>query len=58
MADEEPASGNDNQLRAEITARDDEVSRLLAAKQKLKALMLSLENPPTATKNAEIKVHF
>lgn len=55
--DKEDVSGvADGQYASEIAARDEEVTKLLAGKNKLKALLVALQNPPITTKSAEIKV--
>ena len=57
MADDKEESGvADTQFVSEISARDAEVTSLLASKNKVKALLVALQNPPTTSKSAEIKV--
>ena len=55
MADEE-VEISDSQYAAEISARDAEVTALLARKDKVNALKVSIKNPPIASKSNEIKV--
>ena len=57
MADEGDAEVSDAQLSAEITARDTEVSGLLAKKDKLNALKVCLRTPPVLSKSEEVKVY-
>ena len=52
----EEDSVSDSQLLEEISSRKVEVDKLLARKDKAAALSLSLQNPPVASKNAEVKV--
>lgn len=52
--DDEPAV-SDSQLQAEVNARREEVSRYLP-RDRIRALILSLQNPPISTKSAAIKV--
>ena len=53
---EEKGGVSDAQLSQEIAARDNEVTGLLRRKDKVRALILSLQNPPIATKSAAVKV--
>jgi hypothetical protein len=50
-----PPSGNDE---AEVQQRANEVDRLLTRKDKVNALLKSLENTSIATKSDEAKVRF
>lgn len=58
MADDNEGEGpvSDTQLLEEISTRKREVDLLLSKKNKAKALEVSLQNPPVATKTAEVKV--
>ncbi len=56
MADEEGSGVSDQQYLAEISARDKEVTALLAKKSKAQALNVSLQSPPLGTKSVEVKV--
>jgi len=47
---------SDAQLSTEVSARDNEVTKLLNKKDKAGALLAALYNPPVAAKNSEIKV--
>lgn len=61
MADEEPEreerGASDAQLLGEIQARDTEVMSHLKKKDKIRALVASLQNPPVTTKSVNVKVH-
>jgi hypothetical protein len=58
MADDNEGEGpvSDTQLLEEISNRRKEVDQFLAKKNKAQALAASLQNPPVATKTAEVKV--
>ena len=58
MADEEKeqADVSDDTLMAEVTSRGNQVTALLNKREKTKALLLSLSNPPIQAKASEIKV--
>jgi hypothetical protein len=60
MADDNEGEGpvSDTQLLEEISTRKREVDLLLSKKNKAKALEVSLQNPPVATKTAEVKVDY
>jgi hypothetical protein len=58
MADEEGSGVSDQQYLAEISARDKEVTALLAKKSKAQALNVSLQSPPLGTKSVEVKVRY
>ena len=59
MADEEGGSGvSDAQLLADITARETEVSGFLKKRDKTRALVASLRNPPVQSKSADVKASF
>ena len=57
MADEEGSGVSDQQYLAEISARDKEVTALLAKKSKAQALNVSLQSP-LGTKSVEVKVRY
>ena len=56
MADEDEKVSNDVALLSEVQTRSAEVIKLLSKREKTQALVLSLSNPPLATKSIEIKV--
>ena len=58
MADEEKETVeiSDDTLMTEITSKSNEVTQLLNKREKAKALLLSLSNPPIQAKGIEIKV--
>lgn len=60
MADENEGEGpvSETQIAEEISARKAEVERFLSKKDKARALAASLQNPPIASKSAELKVEF
>ena len=53
---EEKGGVSDAQLMQEITARDNEVAGLLRRKDKVRALIVSLQNPPISSKSIAVKV--
>lgn len=55
MAEEDNTAESDSQVLAEVTARSKEVTALLNKREKSKALVLSLSNPPIQAKAADIK---
>ncbi len=56
MAEEEGPTVSDAQLMAEVTARNTGVTGLLNKREKAKALVASLANPPILAKGADVKV--
>jgi len=54
---ETPTTGgpSEDELRGEVQAREKEVTRLLNGGKALDALPVSLENPPTHSKEADLK---
>jgi hypothetical protein len=56
MADEEGSTLSDSQFMSEVSSRSAEVTSLLNKKEKTKALLASLKNPPVLAKSVEIKV--
>jgi hypothetical protein len=59
MADEAvevTSASDDNTILNQISIRADEVNDLLAKKDRIRALLASLRNPPISTKSEHIKV--
>jgi hypothetical protein len=54
--DREEKGASDAQLMSEIQARESEVLNLLKKKDKIRALVASLQNPPVTTKSINVKV--
>jgi hypothetical protein len=46
---------SDSQMISEMKLRENEVNQLLIKKDKIKALIVSLQSPPISSKSADIK---
>jgi hypothetical protein len=55
MADDD-SNISDEQHMSDISSRNQQVTTLLAKKDKIGALRISLQNPPLASKSNEVKV--